>query len=428
MIDLLIKNASVQDTQGLFDFAVDHGILIERGVGLNYSAVKQIDLDGKLLIPGFVESHLHLDIALMNDWDCPGRLKPFRSPEELNQAVEQRRKSFSREEIEQRAGRAVELASRHGVTAMRVQCHVDTVVGLRHLEALLAVRERYRNRIRLQIVAFPQQGILSTTGGLELFREALRQGADVMGCASNLEHSHNVSFREHIDAALDLAMEFDRDLDMHADLGIPKTVGLADLEVVYAARPVIERGYQGRVTAGHVCALDSALPEIADQAIELISAAQISVISQPDLYRLGHEDMHHVRRGLTRVKRLLEAGVNVAYASNNVRDAFRPLGNFDLLEEGLVLAYGAHMDSVEELETLLKMSTFNAARLMKLDGYGLQPGCHADMVVLDARSPSAALVGQAEKLFVFKDGSLVAQNWRYSALFDPGSSHEKAIL
>ncbi len=416
MIDLLIRNAHVQDQPGRLDFAVDSGMIIERGTGLDYPAAREIDLDGRLLVPGFVESHVHLDIALMNDWEKPGRPRPFRSPLELNQAVEQRRKSFTRQEIEQRAGRALELASRHGVTAMRAQCHVDPEVGLRHLEALAALRERYRDRVTLQIVAFPQQGLFSQPGGLELFRQALRQGADVMGCASNLERGSGVDFRRHIDAALDLAMEFDVDLDLHADLGIPPSVELDDLEVVHIARRAIQRGYQGRVTAGHVCALGSALPDVADQAIALIREAHISVISQPDMYRLGREDTHHVRRGLTRVKQLLAAGVNVAYASNNVRDAYRPLGNFDLLEEGLVLAYGAHMDSVDELETLLKMSTYHAAKVLRLEGYGLQAGCRADFVALDAPSPSAAIAGQAEKLYVFKVGRLVAQNERTSTL------------
>lgn len=427
MIDLLLRNASVQDSPGQIDLAVDHGVIIDRGVELDYPAACTFDLKGRLLVPGFVESHVHLDIALMNDWVRPGRPRPFRSPTELNQAVEQRRKSFTREEIEQRAGEAVELASRHGVTAMRAQCHVDPEVGLRHLEALVAVREKYRHRVTLQIVAFPQQGLFSQPGSLDLFVSAFRYGADVMGCASNLERGRGVDFRKHIDAAIDLAMEMDVDLDVHADLGIPASVGLDDLEVVYCARRVIENGYQGRVTAGHVCALDSALPEVAEEAIALIQEAQISVISQPDMYRLGREDTHHVRRGLTRVKQLLAAGVNVAYASNNVRDAFRPLGNFDLLEEGLILAYGAHMDSVEELETLLKMSTYNAARLMRLKGYGLQPGCQADFVILDAPSPSAAIVGQAEKLYVFKAGQLVARNRRASSLIDPPSALPAAV-
>ena len=141
------------------------------------------------------------------------------------------------------------------------------------------------------------------------------------------------------------------------------------------------------------------------------------MVSQPDLYRLGRGDTHHVRRGLTRVKELLAAGVNVTYASNNVRDAFRPLGNFDLLEEGLILAYGTHMDTVEELNTLLRMSTYNGARALGLQDYGLEKGCQADLVILDAPSASAALVGQTEKLYVFKAGRLMAANQAANQLY-----------
>jgi cytosine deaminase len=111
---------------------------------------------------------------------------------------------------------------------------------------------------------------------------------------------------------------------------------------------------------------------------------------------------------LTRVKELLAAGVNVSYASNNVRDALRPMGNFDLLEEGLILAYGAHMDTEEELNTLLQMSTYNAAKALDLQNYGLEEGCAADIVVLDAPSPAAAILSQAEKMCVFKSGKMVA--------------------
>jgi cytosine deaminase len=334
--------------------------------------------------------------------------------------MERRRRSFTREDIERRAGTALGLASRHGVTAVRAQCHVDTEVGLKHVEALQSVKEKYAGRVNLQIVAFPQQGLQRYPNTVALFREAFRVGADVMGGASNLDSDPlgNVDVKGHIDTAFKLAMELDVDLDIHADLGIPDQVELDDLEVVHIARRAIEYGYQGRVTAGHVCALDSALPEVAEQAIELIKEAGLSVVSQPDLYRLGRGDTHHVRRGLTRVKQLLAAGVNVTYASNNVRDAFRPLGNFDLLEEGLILAYGAHMDTVEELNALLQMSTYNGAKALRLQGYGLEKGCKADLVVLDAPSAPAALVGQVEKLYVFKAGRLMAANQVVNQLYN----------
>jgi cytosine deaminase len=334
--------------------------------------------------------------------------------------MEQRRRSFTREDIERRAGAALELASRHGVTAVRAQCHVDPEIGLKHVEALQSVKEKYAGRVTVQIVAFPQQGLLRHPKTIDLFRAAFSVGVDVMGGASNLDSDAQgkVDVKGHLDAAFKLAMELDVDLDIHADLGIPDKVELADLEVVHIARRAIEYGYQGRVTAGHVCALDSALPEVATQAIELMRQAGLSVVSQPDLYRLGRGDTHHVRRGLTRVKQLLAAGVNVTYASNNVRDAYRPLGNFDLLEEGLILAYGAHMDTVEELNTLLRMSTYHGAKALRLQNYGLEKGCQADLVVLDAPSASAAIANQAEKRYVFKAGRLMAANQVVTQLFN----------
>ena len=417
-MDLVLRNAHIEGEENLLDIAVDDGVITDRGPNLDYVARQEIDLGGRLLIPGFVECHLHLDIALMNSWQQPGRPEPFGSQATgLTRVVERRRRAFTREDIERRASIALEMASRHGVTALRAQCHVDTEIGLKHLEALLSVKEKYAGRVTVQVVAFPQQGLLRDPRTMDLFREAFRAGADVMGCCSRA-----IGLEGRIDAALELAMEHDVDLDIHADLTIPQTVELDDLDVVYVARRAIEVGYQGRVTAGHVCALDSALPDVAQQAIENIKEADISVISMPDMYRLGREDTHHVRRGLTRVKQLLKAGVNVAYASNNVRDAVRPLGNFDLLEEALILAYGAHMDTIEELGTLLRMSTYNAARALRLQDYGLEKGCAADLVVLDAPSPSAAIVGQVEKSYVFKAGRLMATNRIISETYCGGLS------
>jgi len=421
MIDLLLRNGSLQDGSKGVDIAVDSGIILDRGPDLEYDARQEMDLNGRLVIPGFVDPHVHLDIALSNSWQRPGRQKSFLSPSELTEVVEQRRATFTHEDIERRAGVALELASRHGITALRAQCHVDTQVGLKHVEALQRVKEKYASRVTVQIVAFPQQGFWRNPGTIHLFREAFRAGADIMGCASDLDYdgSGNVDFKKHIDTALDLAMELDVDLDIHADLGIPQQVELDDLEVVYIARRVIETGFQGRVAAGHVCALGSALPDMAQQAIELIKEAGISVISQPDLYRLGRDDNHNVRRGLTRVKELLAAGVNVTYASNNVRDPYRPMGNLNPLEEALILSYGAHMDTVEEFNTLMSMSTFNAAKALRLPKYGLEPGCNADMVVLDAPSPSAAIIGLVEKNFVFKAGRLMASSRVVSEVFKP---------
>ncbi|MFC1959299.1 amidohydrolase family protein [Chloroflexota bacterium] len=412
MIDLFVRNVRIADEPALVDLAVKDGVIVERGVNLAYVAAQEIAGNGRLLIPGFVESHLHLDITLMNDWQTPGRPEPYLSPYSLNESMERHRREFTVEDIERRASTALELASRHGVTALRAQCHVDREIGLKHVEVLQRVKEKYAGRVTVQIVTFPQQGLINHPDNADLFREAFRSGADVMGAASNLDlmADGRIDWRAHIDAAFDLAMALDVDLDIHADLGIPQTVTFDELETVYIAQQTIERGYQGRVTAGHACTLGVATPDVAAAAIALIREANLNITSQPDLYRLGREDTHNVRRGLTRVKELLAACVNVTYASNNVRDALRPLGNFDLLEEGLILAYGAHMDTVEELNTIMRMSTTNAAQALRLPHYGLQPGCMADFVILDAPTPSAAIAGQVEKAYVVKNGRIMAVN------------------
>jgi len=406
MIDFLIKNARTMKDDEPVDFAIDQGKIVACDQNLHTPANQELDVGDRLVIPGFVDPHVHLDIALMNSWSVPGRQERIFDPREANDDIERRRKNFTREGIINRAKAALELASRHGVTTVRAQCHIDTEVGLKHLHALNEVKEAYAGRVSVQIVAFPQQGLLTNPGTEALFRKALESGVDIVGGAPN----HDDDFKAHIDLGLALAMEHDVDFDIHADLSLAREVELEDLETVYLAKRVIENGYEGRVTVGHACTLGSAPPRVAKEAIKLIKEAELSIISQPDMYRLGRTDTHNVRRGLTRVLDLLEAGVNVTYASNNIRDGYRPMGNFDPLEEALILSYGAHMDTVEDYTTLLMMSTYNGAQALGLNNYGLEEGCNADFVVLDAPTPSAAVIGQVEKRFIFKSGKLMAEN------------------
>jgi cytosine deaminase len=418
MIDLLIRNVRDNDKQTIHDIAVQDGVIVDTGKCLDHPSCQIIEGNGDLISPGFVESHVHLDIALMNDPLKPGRPEPYVSHYALSDSLEKQRRDFSSEDIVNRSVEAINLAVRHGITAIRAQCHVDREIGLRHLEALTKARDLCSHLVTLQIVAFPQQGLTNHPDNYLLFEEALRSGADVMGAAPNLDRGANgdIDFKAHIDMALDLALSANVDLDVHADLGIPHSIMLDELEVVYLAKRVIECNYHNRVAAGHVSALGSAEPDVVQEALALIQDAQLHIVCQPDLYRLGREDIKNVRRGLTRVRELLFSEVNVTYASNNVRDALRPMGNFDLLEEGLILAYGAHMDTVEELNTIMKMSTYNAARMLGLQNYGLEVGCNADLTIFECQSPSEAIIGQAEKRYVIRRGMVVAENQRVSKM------------
>ena len=412
MIDLLVRNVRNRNYTSVCDIAIHDGVIIAVGDCLDYPSSRLIEGNGCLAYPAFVESHVHLDIALMNDPVVPGRPEPYVSHYGLNDSLERRRRHFSEEDILSRSVRALKLAARQGITAVRAQCHIDREVGFKHLNALVRAREMCSPFITVQIVAFPQQGLTNHPDNLFLFQEALKNGVDVMGAASNLDRDSRgkTDFRAHIDMALDIAMTAGVDLDVHADLGIAASVALDELEVVYLAKKMIEREYRGRATAGHLSTLGSADSAVAQEAIDLILESGMNVVSQPDLFRLGREDTANARRGLTRVKELLKSGVNVSYASNNVRDALRPMGNFNLLEEGLILAYGAHMDTVEELETIMKMSTDNGARILGLKNYGLETGCYADFTIFDCQSPSEAIVGQAEKRYVIRRGEVLMEN------------------
>lgn len=415
MIDLLLRNVVVDGLDEQVSVGVDDGHIVELGTNVDKKARREIAGHGRYLIPGFVESHLHLDIIHSNDARVAGRQQEFDSMAALTADVEARRKAYTYQDIVQRAVFALQCALRHGTTAVRAQCHVDPEVGLDHLRALQTVKEQVADWMTLEIVVFPQQGLLQDVRLMRaLTQQAFDIGADVMGGAADLDIS--CDFKEHVDLVFELARTSDRDVDIHVDLSLRADAEWEDLEVAYVAQRAVENGYHGRVTASHANRLDSVRPEIASQVIALLNDAGVSVVSQPDLYRLGREDRQHVRRGLTRVKEMLSAGVNVAYASNNVRDPMRPFGNLDLLEEGLILAYGSHMDTVEELRTLLKMCTYNAAKILRLPNYGLAPGSVADMVLLDARSASAAVVDQAEKAVVVKSGLVRAVSERTTTL------------
>lgn len=412
MVNLILRNALLLDQESVQDIAIQDGKICQRANRIEQNAEWEIDVRGRVVTPGFVEPHIHLDIALLNDWIEPGRQKDFVSPEELNNEVELRRLAFTYEEIEARAGYAIQLASRHGITALRAQCHIDPTVKFKHLDALIAVKEKFNHLMDIQIVAFPQEGFLAKPDELDLFREAFRRGADVMGGSPYLYTNvgEPYGFRDHIDAIFNLAVECGVPVDIHADIFLLDDPSIDDFEVVYIAKKTLEQGYVGKVAAGHICALDSARPDVTGEIIEWIKKAQIHVVSQPDLFRLGRSDQRHVRRGLTKVKALLAAGVNITYASNNVRDTHRSCGNLNPIEEGLVLSYGAHMDSRKDLVALLRMSTYHGAKALGLQDYGLQSGNRADIVVLDAFSAPAVIANQAEKLLVFKNGKLVAEN------------------
>ena len=367
-------------------------------------------LDGQLVLPPFVDLHTHLDKALTLDLaenisgtleeaiHCYGALLP----------------GLTRENRVERALTTLRLCLAAGTTAVRSHVNVEIPDGepsraLLAVEALLEVRERVRDVLDLQLVLLPSGNLSRDTTLREACEEALRLGVDVVGGCPALDSEPQSA----IEGAFDLALRFDRDLDLHVDESDDPTV----CTLAPIARLALERGYGGRVTAGHCCSLAAMDDATAGRVIEQVAAARITVVTLPscNLYLGGRRDRHPIRRGLTRVKELMAAGVNVVAASDNIRDPFNPFGRGDLLHIADLLAHAAHLGSPAEQARALDTiganarAVFTAADPAPLRGGLVREGDAADLVVLAIDSPAMLIAAQPARALVLHHGRVVAR-------------------
>jgi cytosine deaminase len=406
--DLVFREARLSGHDDLVDVAIVDGRIQTIGPQLEGPRRGELHVDGRILSPGFVDLHMHLDKALTTEFrpNVSGTL------DEARRIFRDYKASATVEDIAARARKLARMALRHGTTAIRTHADVDQNWGLRSVEALLAVRDAFRGVLDLQVVAFPT-GFMDVLDdeGLGTVRRALEMGADLVGGLPTFSKDP----ARHCDRLLALAREFDRDVDMHVDeSGNPD-----DLAIVELCRATRAHGYEGRVTAGHLCSLGAVEPARADEVIAQIADAGITVVTLPscNLYLQGREDLTRVRRGVTRVRQMLERGITVCYASDNVRDAFNPFGNADMLEGGLLMAHAAHLGDLAGFRHVLAMATTNPGRAFyRGKPHALAPGAPADLVILDETDPDRIMVTQPEKLKVYKAGRLVAENERRSRL------------
>lgn len=406
--DLLLHGARLPDREGLVDIAIvgERIAAVDTAAG---PARETIDLGGRLVTPGLVESHIHLDKALLSDRTAPtaGTL------DEAIRLTGQAKQAFTVEDIRARARRVLDLAVRAGTTAMRTHVEVDPLVGLTGMEAMLPLREEYAPALDLQVCAFAQEGIVQAPGTEGLLRRALTMGADLIGgCPYN-----DSDGLEHIRIVFALATAFGVDADFHVDFADEPE----HLHVREIAAQTVRAGWQGRVAVGHLTELAAVPPFRQDEIIAEIAAAGLGVICLPatDLYLMGRKDDSNVRRGLAPVRRLLRAGVPVALASNNIRNAFTPVGTADLAHMAFVTALAAHMGTPADLDALLAAITVHPARLLRLPDYGLAVGCHADVIAWDCARPDEAIATLAGRPLVVKRGRVtvetrqqVIERWR----------------
>jgi len=402
MLDLLIQNATLPDGRQQMSVAVRDGKIVEVAAGLDVAAHKKVDARGFLLSPPFVDAHFHMDATL--SYGLPrvnqsgtllegialwGELKPL----------------LTQEALIERALTYCDWAVAKGLLAIR--SHVDTSdPSLLAVDALLAVKQQVAPYIDLQLVAFPQDGVLRSPGGVENLKRALDKGVDVVGGIPHFERTMSDGALS-VKLLCELAAQRGLPVDMHCD----ESDDPLSRHVETLAFETQRLGLQGRATGSHLTSMHSMDNYYVSKLIPLMAEAQLQVVSNPliNITIQGRHDTYPKRRGMTRVPELLAAGINVAFGHDCVMDPWYSLGSGDMLEVAHMGLHVAQMTSQAAMRQCFDAVTTNAAKVMHLQGYGLEVGCDASFVLLQARDPIEAIRLRANRLKVWKKGMLLAE-------------------
>jgi cytosine deaminase len=405
--DLIFRRAVTPASAAPVDIGVSAG-RIAAIAPLLASEAREIHLDGKLVLPGFVDSHIHLDKACLL-----GRCgHNHGSVAEAIKAVAAMKRDFTVEDVYQRGARVLERAIVAGTTRMRTHVEIDPRIGLRGFEAIKALKRDYAWAIDLSVCVFPQEGLTNDPGAEELLVAALRDGGEVIGGCPYMDSDPSAQ----LEKLFDLAQAFDVDVDLHLDFDLDPSWWHLD-EV---CRQAERRNYQGRVAIGHATKLSALPPAEFDAAAAKLSRAGVAVTVLPatDLYLMGRDATHNAPRGLTLAHKLVDKGVLCSVATNNVQNPFTPFGDASLLRMANFYANVAHA-SVSEFDACLDLVTSLPARLMNLRDYGIAPGNPADIIVLDTASGRDAIAELPDVLMGFKNGRQVFER-RKAVLMRPG--------
>ncbi len=396
-MDLIIRNAHVvsNGTESGADIGIENGRIAAILPNLQAEG-RELDVAGRLVSPGFVETHIHLDKSCILD-----RCRAEKG--DLDEAIEQTaavKLAFTPEDVYKRGARTLEKAILNGTTHMRTHLEVDPGVGLRSLEGILPLVDDYKWAIDLEICIFPQEGLLNNPGTDELMVEALQKGGTVVGAAPYTDSDPH----GQIDRVFEMAREFDIDIDMHLDFGPDPD----DLDLDYVCELTDKYHYGGRVAIGHVTKLSAATPEMFGQAARRMAAAGVAltVLPSTDLYLMGRHMDHNVMRGVTPVHKLIHEGVNCTLSSNNILNPFTPFGDCSLIRMANLYANIAQVGRRDDIVECFEMVTRRSAQLLGVRDYGLGVGNSADLVVLDCSDRASAVAELARPIYGFKRGRM----------------------
>lgn len=395
-MDYILRNANLLGRPGgAVDVGIHKGKIAAIEPKLSASG-ETIDAGGRLVSPGLIETHIHLDKSGILD-RCSSQSG------HLEEAIAQAAKAkaaFTPEDVHARASRTLEKAILQGTTHMRTHLEVDPGVGLRGLEGVLPLIKEYAWALDLEICVFPQEGLLNNPGTDELMVESLKRGCRVVGAAPYTDSNPH----GQIDRVFEMAREFDVDIDMHLDFG-----STADnMDVDHVCRRTDEHNYGGRVTIGHVTKMTSLPMEAFDRVAARLASAGVAltVLPSTDLYLMGrhHKHDHNMTRGVVPVHKLVQRGVNCSLSTNNVLNPFTPFGDCSLIRMANLYANICQVGKHADMAACFDMITRRSAQLLRLKDYGLAVGNSADLVILDATEPVMALAELVPVLHAFKRG------------------------
>lgn len=403
-MDLIVRNARLLDRDGAWEIGVEDGGIAAIDRKMEGSAESEIDAGGNLAAPTYVNGHVHLDKCNLGDVMRPNLTNSF---QECLEITWEHKRTYTVKDIVERASRAIEEGILNGTTVFRVFADVDSIGGLRPLEGIIALREKYSGIVEIEAVDFPQEAIVRDPGTDELMEEGMRMGADVVGGLPWHEHLDEDA-RAHIDFCFELAKKYDKDIHMLVD----DTDNSNSRSLEYLAARTIREGYQGRVSASHCGAL-AAYDEVhAHKVMNLVRDAGVSISSNPQisLVAQGRYDTANMRRGVTRTKDLWKIGANVFSSQDDVNDPYYPFGRNDQQEVAAHVCHACHMTYPDEIRAVFDFITENAAQALRLEGYGLETGRKADFNVLAAPTVQHVLRLQQPPAWVIKGGRVLARN------------------
>ena len=401
---MLVKNALIENAEKPQDIRIEDGVFKEFGTLERKENEEVIDLKNRLVLPPFIESHVHLDTCLTAGdpvWNMSGTL--FEGIE----CWHKRKEKLNEQDIRTRVNKVVRMYAANGIQFIRT--HIDTTdPSLMAMRTMIELREELKPIMEIQIVAFPQEGILSYPNGKELLITAVKMGADAVGAIPHFEFTREYSVAS-LDFALNLAAKENKLVDVHCDeIDDEASRGLETV----AAR-ALELGLYDKVTASHTTAMHSYNNAYVLRLMRLLKMSRINFVTNPlvNTHLQGRIDTYPKRRGITRVKELLAEGINVSFGHDDIYDPWYPMGNGSLRDVVFLGLHVCQMMGYEEIMDSWKLIGQNAAKTLHIaDHYGIETGKPASFIVLDAKNYYEALIKDSKVLYSFKNGKKIVEN------------------